>query len=256
MIIRVNNKENLLFTIKVICTLFILFGIINIFQIFSQENDAAAALAGFLLYILFIGFFFFFQKILLVGYLKGNGVEINTEQFPEIYQMYITMIESLNIRKIPPLFIIQQGGALNAFAVRLSGKNYIAIYSDIFEMILTDSEAVKFIRGHELGHIKRNHISKRFWTMLSAVIPFLEQAYSRSCEFTCDTIGHDLAPGGSLSGLLVLASGKKLYKEINAEKYLENAKKQKTFVVWFTELFSSHPYLPNRIRSINKLKQY
>ena len=151
------------------------------------------------------------------------------------------------------LFIIQEGGLLNAFAIRFSGSNYIAIYSDVFEMIEHDIDILKFIIGHELGHIKRMHMSKRFWTILSSIIPFLSAAYSRSCEFTCDNIGFSVTRADSKRALLLLAAGKKLYKQVDPNTYLVDAKINNTLSVKIMELFMSHPYLPKRIKNIEKI---
>lgn len=250
--VRVNKKENIYFVIKVLFTIIILLGIIkSVGSFFSTNVEITMTyLLVFIIYAGFIWLLILFQKIFLVGYLKGNGIEVTQDQFSEIYTVYTEMIISLGIKKSPPLFIIQQGGSLNAFAIRFSGKNYIAIYSDVFEMINSDVEVVKFILAHELGHVKRNHMSKMFWTFLSSVVPFLTPAYSRSCEFTCDNIGHDFSSKGSLQGLLVLASGKKLYKQINVERYIENSKKQNSLSVKFTQICSSHPFLPKRLLNV------
>lgn len=250
--IRVNKKEKMYFIMKLFFTVAVLLGIIkSLVKLFSGDTQIImASIMVFVMYVIIIWLFIIFQKIFLIGYMKGNGVEITQDQFPEIFQVYKEMIQSLNIKKMPPLFILQQGGALNAFAIRFSGKNYIAIYSDIFEMINTDIDIVKFIIGHELGHVKRNHMTKMFWTFLSSIIPFLSSAYSRGCEFTCDNIGYDLSKNGSLAGLLVLAAGKKLYKQINIEHYIENSKKQNSLSVKFTEICSSHPFLPKRLCNI------
>ena len=250
--IRVNKKENIYFMIKVFFTGIVLFGIINgLGSLFYLNLETTITyILVFSVYAVLIWLLIIFQKIFLIGYLKGNGIEVSQDQFSEIYAVYTEMIASLGLKKTPPLFVIQQGGSLNAFAIRFSGKNYIAIYSDIFEMINTDVEVVKFVLAHELGHVKRNHMSKMFWTLLSSIIPFLTSAYSRSCEFTCDNIGHDLSADGSVQGLLVLASGKKLYKQINVERYIENSKKQNSLSVKFTQICSSHPFLPKRLLNV------
>lgn len=253
--VRVNKKESILFALKVLFTPVVLFLILScIVGSFSAETDDGTKMGfmilPFIIYTLLILLYVYISKVFLIGYLKGNGVEINSEQFPEFYESYKKMAEELNMKKIPPLFILQQGGTLNAFAIRLSCKNYIAIYSEIFDMYDTEPEAVKFVLGHELGHVKRRHLQKRFWTALSSIIPFLGAAYSRACEYTCDNIGFDLSDNGAEKGLLILAAGKKLYTRINADKYIENAKKCRSFSVLFSEKFASHPYLPNRIKNI------
>ena len=79
------------------------------------------------------------------------------------------------------------------------------------------------------------------------MIPFLEAAYSRACEYTCDNIGDALAPGKSVAALVLLAAGRDVYKRVNPESYVRNAEENNTAVVKFAGLFMSHPYLPRRI---------
>ena len=207
----------------------------------------------FVLYLLIIILFILFQKIYLIAHMKGNGINVSQNQFREVYDLYITMCNELGVKKVPKLFIIQEGGLLNAFAIRFSGSNYIAIYSDVFEMIEHDIDILKFIIGHELGHIKRMHMSKRFWTILSSIVPCLSAAYSRSCEFTCDNIGFSVTRADSKRALLLLAAGKKLYKQVDPNTYLVDAKINNTLSVKIMELFMSHPYLPKRIKNIEKI---
>jgi len=143
-----------------------------------------------------------------------------------------------------------KGGALNAFAVRFSGRNYIAVYSEVFSLVSTDVDALKYVMAHALGHVKRAHMSRRFWTFPSSIIPFLGAAYSRACEYTCDNYGAAFSGNGSLSGLLLLAAGKDLYKKVDWENYIEDAKLGYSFAVKFMGLFMSHPYLPKRLANL------
>jgi len=255
--IRVDKKENVLFLAKILATILVAFllWLISCYgdkKAGNPETPVLAIILVMLNYFLIIALMMFFNKIFLVGYLKGNGVEISDNQFPDFYKIYCGMGEQLGIKKLPPLFLIQQGGNLNAFAIRFSGKNYIALYSDLFEVIENDVDVVKFVVAHELGHVKRHHMTKQFWTIFGSLIPFLGPAYSRSCEYTCDNIGTDLSENGAEKGLLVLAAGKKLYGKVNPDKYLERARCNRSFSVTLSESLSSHPYLPNRIRNVRK----
>lgn len=114
----------------------------------------------------------------------------------------------------------------------------------------SDIDSVKFILGHELGHVARHHMSKRFWTFPSSLIPFLTPAYSRACEYSCDNIGYELAERKSTNGLLVLAAGKGLYRQVNTESFMEDARENRTMAVKFAGLLMSHPYLPRRIANL------
>ena len=163
--VSVDNSENVFFIVKIFFTIVVLAGIIGLIgSITNSVVSSVATISIFIIYALIIALFFLFQKIYLIGYMKANGIEIKNNQFPEVYAEYQKMTQDAQIKKVPKLFILQQGGALNAFAIRFSGNNYIAIYSDIFSLMHTDLDAVRFILGHEIGHVARKHMTKRFWT--------------------------------------------------------------------------------------------
>ena len=254
--IKVHQTETPLFVIKIFATIAIMIGLVALLSTLFSHRDITtiSTYSIFITYAVVIWGWLFFQKVYLVAHLKGSGIEITNRQFPEIHEVYTRMIMELSIKTPPKLFLVQHGGLLNAFAVRFSGKNYVAIYSDVFSLIESDLDAVRFVLAHELGHVKRNHMSKRFWTFPSSLIPFLTAAYSRACEYTCDNVGHALAPNGSLNGLLVLAAGKDLYKRIDIEDYIETQKRNTTFSVQFVNLFMSHPYLPKRLKNLKQLE--
>ncbi len=249
---RIHKKENVYFAIKLIFTVLVVWGVVAGLSDLGKLGAAMAAstVGVVIFYALFIWAFVVFQKIILMGHLKGNGVEISGSQFPEMHAKYRAMGEALGLKKLPRLFLVQHGGMLNAFAIRFSGKNYVAVYSEVFSLFEEDEDVVRFVLAHELGHVKRAHLVKRFWTFPSAVIPFLEAAYSRACEYTCDNIGDALAPGKSVAALVLLAAGRDVYKRVNPESYVRNAEENNTAVVKFAGLFMSHPYLPRRIKNL------
>jgi Zn-dependent protease with chaperone function len=252
----VDSRENLYFGLRIFFSLLVLVGIVLAIAGLgaSARSMGAATVTTLLVYLAILVLFFLFQKIYLVGYLKGNGIAVSKAQFPEVFELYLQMGADLGLKRLPGLFVLQQGGALNAFALRFSGRNYIAIYSEVFSLVSTDPEAVRFVLGHELGHVKRRHMSKRFWTCLSAVIPFLGPAYSRRCEFTCDRFGQRFASENPLRGLLLMAAGRELYTRVDVEAYLEDARQNYTGAPKFTGLLVGHPFLPARIARLKETK--
>jgi Zn-dependent protease with chaperone function len=144
---------------------------------------------------------------------------------------------------------------LNAFAAKFLGRNYIVLYSEIVETAYgQDKSIIEFIIGHEMGHIKRNHMLKNLILFPSYIIPFLGSAYSRACEYTCDAIGFALCPAGAKGGLLVLASGKTIYKKVNLNEFLRQDDTEDGFWKWFAEKVSSHPNLTRRLGAFGEVK--
>jgi Zn-dependent protease with chaperone function len=188
----------------------------------------------------------------MIGYLKGNGILINESQFPEAYTMIQEIKTIYQMKTEPKVFLIQEGGVLNAYAARFVGRNYIAIYADVFEQIEKAPDVLKFILAHEMAHVEAHHVQKMFWTGLSFYVPFLAQAYSRACEYTCDMNGYVVSKTGARNGLVMLAAGKHLYNKVNIEQYIRDYQENSTFVVKFVEKLSSHPNLPKRIEYLEK----
>jgi Zn-dependent protease with chaperone function len=207
----------------------------------------------FLYYIIFMVSVRLISQIILIGYLRGNAVKITSKQFPEIYSLIEEYSSLLGLNKTPITYVLQGNGILNAFATRFIASNYIVLYSDVLETAYTEGKgAVEFIIGHELGHVKRKHISLIRSILLAPAyfIPFLSKAYYRACEFTCDNIGSTLSPQGAKNGLLILAAGKELYNKVNVEEYIKESKADKGFITWLSEIFSSHPHLAKRLEAI------
>ena len=248
---KINPNENLYFTIKLLFSILI-YALIGfaLFSFFTSSHQPNSPIYILLFYGILIVLYYFFATGIMVGYIKGNGIRITGNQFPEIYHILENQCKQLNM-KVPPVYIIQNGGVLNAYATRFIGRNYVVIYSEIFDLAFEEgTNELSFVVAHELGHIKRNHISKRLWLFPSIIIPFLGSAYSRACEYTCDNIGNTFSPSGSTLGLLILASGKKGYKKVNIQEYLNSANNETGFWKWFSESVSAHPNLPNRIENI------
>jgi Zn-dependent protease with chaperone function len=149
---------------------------------------------------------------------------------------------------------MQSGGVLNAFATRFFGRNYVCIYSEILELAYEHGEAeVAFVLAHELTHVARNHVWWKTVIAPAALVPFLGAAYSRACEYTCDAYGAYLWPQGAEGGILVLAAGKRLYREMDVEAFLAQGHEPDTFWVWLAEHLATHPNLPKRLSYVRYL---
>lgn len=193
-------------------------------------------------------------SLLVLGHLRGNAIKVTEKQFPEIDAIVKQHAQTLQCTTVPETYILQGNGVLNAFATRLFKRNFVILYSDVLEVAYQEGmEAVSFIIGHELGHIKRDHLNhiKNMLILPASYIPFLNWAYSRAREYTCDNIGFALCPHAASKGLLLLAAGKKLYTHVSVEELLTQHT-HKGVATWCAEIFSTHPLLLKRIESINK----
>ncbi|WP_260858043.1 M48 family metallopeptidase [Bacillus sp. FJAT-22090] len=199
-----------------------------------------------------------YANVIMLGSIRGNGIRISEKQFPDVYERVVSLAEKMNLKKVPDVFVIHSEGAFNAFATRFLGRNMVVIYSEVFELAREQGEAeLDFIIAHELSHVKRRHVWKNILIMPAQFIPFLSQAYSRSCEYTCDREAAYYIQNGvaAKKALTILGVGKKLYTEVNEDAYLEQIHTESNVAVWLSEILSSHPLLPKRIQSVGSFMQ-
>jgi len=152
---------------------------------------------------------------------------------------------------------VQSGGILNAFATRFLGRNFVVVYSDMLEAHGEDSPRMRFILGHELGHIKRGHILKHLLLLPGMLVPLLGVAYNRACEATCDRHGA-LACGGNIDGaidaMMALSGGKFAGLKMNSTAFAQQHHSSRGFFVSLHELTSGYPTLSQRVSNLIALR--
>lgn len=202
--------------------------------------------------------FLLYANMIMLGSIRGNGIRISEKQFPDVYERVVSLSTEMGLKNVPDMFVIHSEGAFNAFATRFLGRNMVVIYSEVFELARERGEAeLDFIIAHELSHVKRRHVWKNILIMPAQFIPFLSQAYSRSCEYTCDREAAYYIQNGDAAkrALTILGVGKTLYTEVNEDAYLEQIHTESNVAVWLSEVLSSHPLLPKRIQAVGNFMQ-
>ena len=87
----------------------------------------------------------------------------------------------------------------NAFATRFFGRNFVVLLSDVVDAMEAQPDGINFYIGHEIGHLKRQHLR---WSALLApasFVPLLGAAYARAREYTCDRHGFHACEAASAS---------------------------------------------------------
>jgi Zn-dependent protease with chaperone function len=208
-----------------------------------------------LVYFLFAFLFYCVVQSALVSYIKGNGVRITEDQFPDLKQQIAACCRKLGLDDEPQAYLMQMGGMLNAFATRFLGRHFIVLYSDVVDGLADNPDALNFYIGHEIGHIKRKHLSWATFLMPAAVLPLIGPAYSRAREYTCDR--HGLAacenPQNAEHGLAVLAAGGKRARTMNHLAYVDQSRQTEGFWMSFHELVGDYPWLVKRMAAVRAL---
>jgi Zn-dependent protease with chaperone function len=132
----------------------------------------------------------------------ASAVRASPEQFPDLYEYMRDGAYVLDLPVIPELFI-SQDPLVNAMTLG-TDKPFIVITTGAVDLF--DAEEIRFIIGHELGHVLSGHAVYRTmlfhlmrlaarlafvpfaWIGLKAIIWGLEEWYRKS-ELSCDRAG-------------------------------------------------------------------
>lgn len=206
------------------------------------------------IYALFIALFFFIAHVAFVAHIRGSGVRLSPDQFPDLYASVEDLSRRMGFEKVPEAYILQAGGVLNAFATRFLKSNLIILFSDLIEACGDDTAARDMIVAHELGHLKEGHLKWHWLQMPGLFIPFLGSALSRAREYTCDRYG--LAGAGdkksALTGLAILAAGAERGPKVNLNAMARQVEGLNTGWMTLGEWFASHPPLAKRLIALEQ----
>lgn len=209
---------------------------------------------GFVALLLLVPGLVVYRQLTRAG-IRGSAVRLSRRQFPDIYAVKEDFARTLGLKRDPEIYLMSGNGTLNAFAASTFGYDFVVIHSELFSNTYEKNKnALAFIIGHELGHLRLGHT--RLWYQLSTAyvdrIPLLKGFLSRAREFSCDRHGAYLAPQGK-EGLVLLAAGRYVYKQVDVEELLEQGRRFRGLWPTVAQLPQSHPFAVRRIRALYDL---
>jgi Zn-dependent protease with chaperone function len=103
---------------------------------------------------------------------QANAVRVGPRQFPEIWQHYLGVCETLDVKDRPELFI-SQTPLVNAGAYGMD-RPFIVMNSGTIRLLNRDE--MTYILGHELGHVMSGHVLYR-----TMIVLLMQLARSSRC---------------------------------------------------------------------------
>jgi len=161
----------------------------------------------------------------------------------------------LGLRRRPEIYLANGNGTLNAFAAQATGHDYVVLCNELFVYLhINNSAGLRFILGHEMGHIRLHHVS--LWYQIAVAYPERIPLLGPRCPGCASShaigTGAYLSPAGT-TGLVRLASGRYTENDVNVDELPEQGRMLRGFWVGLAQLPMSHPFTVRRLERLFRL---
>lgn len=210
-----------------------------------------------LIYLLFGFIIYLFAQSAFISYIKGNGVRVNAEQYPDLHKSLLDSCEKVGVETVPDLYLLR-ADFFNALATKFLGKNMIVLFTDVVDALKDEPDAVTFYIGHELGHIAQKHLKWMGFLFPAMILPMLGAAHRRAQEYTCDRYGAYCCATdvGVTSAIAAMSAGDTRWKDLSVNEYLTQTEETSGFWMSFHEFTSDYPWLSKRMASALAFRRF
>jgi Zn-dependent protease with chaperone function len=203
----------------------------------------------------------------------ASSVRASQEQFPQLYQLLLDGSSILDLPEVPELFI-SQDPIPNAMALG-SDKPFIVVTTGLVDLL--DTEELRFVIGHELGHVLSGHTVYRTMlyklTQLAARVAWFAIAYIglkvfvtaleewyRKSELSCDRAGvlAGQDPAAARRALMKTAGGSRM-SELSHDEFLRQAEEydavadvRESVIKLLMLLGATHPFAVVRFAELDR----
>jgi len=164
----------------------------------------------------------------------------------------------------PVRVFVAPSNTLNAYTFGLSSPKVVVLHAPLLQVM--DSDELRFILGHELGHVRLGHtwLNSLVGGMAGIPSPFLASAlltmvflwWNRACEYSADRAGLLACgqPHKAISALVKLAAGPQVRTQADLERALMHIEAEDDHA-WGSlgEVLATHPMM---VRRIEELRRY
>ncbi|SDI87485.1 Zn-dependent protease with chaperone function [Actinokineospora alba] len=168
----------------------------------------------------------------------ASAIRVGEKQYPKIHQLVVECAETLDLDVVPKVYV-ERNPVANAMTVGID-EPFIVLTTGLVEAL--DTESLRFVIGHEMGHVLSGHAVLRTLLLrllhLQMTIAFIPagalalraaiaalREWFRKAELTCDRAGLLCAqdPAAALRTHVYLAGGTDL-TQIDIPSFLQQAK--------------------------------
>jgi Zn-dependent protease with chaperone function len=164
----------------------------------------------------------------------------------------------------PVQVFLAPSNALNAYTFGLFSPKVVVLHSALSQVM--DADELRFVLGHELGHVRLGHtwLNSLVGGMAGIPSPFAASAmlavaflwWNRACEYSADRAGllACAKPHKAISALVKLAAGVGAGTRADLERALRHIEAEDDHALAnLSEALSTHPMM---VRRIEELRRY
>ena len=203
----------------------------------------------------------------------ASGVRASTEQFPGLYELLLDGASILDLPEVPELFITQDP-VPNAMCLG-ADQPFIVVTTGLVDLL--DIEEMRFVIGHELGHVLSGHAVYRTMLLtltdfarrlvwfaigylsLRAFILALEEWFRKS-ELSCDRAGvlAGQDPAAARRALMKIAGVSRM-SELSHDEFLRQAEEydavadvRESIIKILQVIGNTHPFAVVRFAELDR----
>ena len=217
------------------------------------------------------------ERMFRINY-TGSNIRVSEKNYPDIYEVLKEACKIINLSPLPDLYI-SWSYDINALTTGVE-QPIIVLNSGAVDLL--SREELLYIVGHEVGHIKSQHVlyhqmaqvlprlgeiigsaTLGLGTVVTKVVELALLNWQRMSEFTADRAGLLACQNFDVAiSSLIKAAGipKKYYEQINVEAFLQQAQEFKSFdystmdklVKMMSIMWQDHPWTVMRASELKK----
>lgn len=187
--------------------------------------------------------------------LMSNSLRIQNSQYAHFKKDISEISQALGV---PPVDVhVVQDPYLNAFAIGIANPYAIVLHSATMEQLSYEEMRAIFI--HEIGHVRYKHTILTVYVSALSLVPILGPAvswifgfWSRRAEYTSDRLATAFTgdPDLVINALIKIHAGPFAGNKTSKEYLMYQDAVSQNWLRKFSQTFSSHPYLVNRVKHI------
>jgi Zn-dependent protease with chaperone function len=164
----------------------------------------------------------------------------------------------------PVQVFVAPSNTLNAYTFGLSSPKVVVLHAALLQVM--DADELRFVLGHELGHVRLGHtwLNSLVGGMAGIPSPFVASAiltvaflwWNRACEYSADRAGLLACgkPHKAISALVKLTAGAGARTRSDLERALRHIEAEDDHALaGLSEALSTHPMT---VRRIEQLRRY